>query len=449
MDYGHLVLATRESIEVRENIAIPRTADLEAIRDPKQYSRIEAGYRNTLYPYYAGYSPTFVDNVLDVLDLPAQGTIFDPWLGSGTTTSVAAARGLQAVGWDLNPAMVVIAKARLTHPDSLPSFMRAAAQAIDNVPKWITPQSSDDPLRAWFDGDTAVLLRRFMDYCQRLRKGRSAAEETLVALLQVALFRVARSLLNDFGTTNPTWIKRPAGIHLVGVPEATLVEQFANEVSAVATTIEEGVREIPAAKHVVRQRSSYSRWEGRPFADAAITSPPYCTRIDYAVATCVELALLNLGPDSGFDALRRQLMGTATVEPVNQRHRKAWSPTCDRFLNSLWSHHSKASQTYYYKNHVQYFRCLYNSMRTLSSCLKPSAHCVIVAQDSYYKDLHNDLPAIIQEMGETHRLSTVNVKPFRHKRTMRLLNGRARAYASATTSHHIVTESVIILRKDP
>ncbi|WP_410712175.1 DNA methyltransferase [Bradyrhizobium sp. BEA-2-5] len=40
--------------------------------------------------------------------------VLDPWNGSGTTTSVANGAGLTAVGIDINPAMAVVAKARLS-----------------------------------------------------------------------------------------------------------------------------------------------------------------------------------------------------------------------------------------------------------------------------------------------------------------------------------------------
>ena len=39
--------------------------------------------------------------------------------------------------------------------------------------------------------------------------------------------------------------------------------------------------------------------------DLVLTSPPYCTRIDYAVATSVELALLGFQKKTDFADLRR------------------------------------------------------------------------------------------------------------------------------------------------
>ncbi|MDQ0340574.1 tRNA G10 N-methylase Trm11 [Caldalkalibacillus uzonensis] len=46
------------------------------------------------------------------LDLPWSATVMDPWNGTGTTTDVAEQMGYFAIGLDINPVMVLIAKGR-------------------------------------------------------------------------------------------------------------------------------------------------------------------------------------------------------------------------------------------------------------------------------------------------------------------------------------------------
>lgn len=48
--------------------------------------------------------------------------------------------------------------------------------------------------------------------------------------------------------------------------------------------------------------------------DLVITSPPYLTRIDYAVSTRLELEII-LGSE-GYKSLRKEMMGTTTVPKV-------------------------------------------------------------------------------------------------------------------------------------
>jgi hypothetical protein len=68
------------------------------------------------YRYYAGYADAFVADVVGRLP-ESTGVLLDPWNGAGTSTSVAAAHGIDAQGFDINPAAVVISKARLLQCD--------------------------------------------------------------------------------------------------------------------------------------------------------------------------------------------------------------------------------------------------------------------------------------------------------------------------------------------
>jgi hypothetical protein len=161
--------------------------------------------------------------------------------------------------------------------------------------------------------------------------------------------------------------------------------------------------------------------------DLVISSPPYCTRIDYAVSTSIELAILQYQSDR-YELLRRRLIGTSTVPREAGEVQEKWGETCRNFLLQIHTHKSKASNTYYYKNHVQYFGLLYDSIKEISRTLKPDAYCVLVAQDSYYKEIHNDLPQIISDMAVSVGLSLRDSTNFRLARTLAGVNPGARKY---------------------
>ena len=172
-------------------------------------------------------------------------------------------------------------------------------------------------------------------------------------------------------------------------------------------------------------------------------SPPYCTRIDYAMTTCAELSLLGFGRDSGFRDLRRELVGSATVPKVIPRTSEKWGSTCLGFLETLRQHTSKASATYYYKNHLQYFRSLSASIQEISRVLKPEGRCVLVVQDSYYKDLHNDLPVMLAEMATSRGLALEERCDFPLSRTMAGINPGSKGYRVSFSA----TESVLVFGK--
>src|SRR5687767_8614435 len=80
------------------------------IQNPKRNRNTRFG-RASWYPYYAGFSPYFAQSLLASSGLNQTARIGDPWNGGGTTTTSAAMLGHHAYGYDLNPVMVVVAKA--------------------------------------------------------------------------------------------------------------------------------------------------------------------------------------------------------------------------------------------------------------------------------------------------------------------------------------------------
>src|SRR5690349_15349115 len=83
------------------------------------------------YPFYAGFSYEFAHTLISSARLTAGAIVMDGWNGSGTTTSVATAIGLVSRGFDLNPVMVIVAKARLLNNSDrlgLPSLTKEIIQ---------------------------------------------------------------------------------------------------------------------------------------------------------------------------------------------------------------------------------------------------------------------------------------------------------------------------------
>lgn len=60
-------------------------------------------WKSRFFDFYAGYSTSFVADVLLYWNLPGNSVILDPWNGSGTTTDIASKMGYKAIGYDLNP----------------------------------------------------------------------------------------------------------------------------------------------------------------------------------------------------------------------------------------------------------------------------------------------------------------------------------------------------------
>lgn len=425
-----------------------------AISSPKLYTESATAQEARLFPYYAGYSSAFAQEILSSLSLNSSAVVFDPWNGSGTTTQAAHRLGHKAFGIDLNPAMVIAAKAAMLSPLDLPSLIPIAQSLVDHDDPH--DQISEDPLLQWLTPNSTCSVRRIESAINRtlvcnknyvkLNTNKALSNVSpLAAFFYVALFRSVRHLVADFIPSNPTWIKKPKNPSQRKRPNEQKIKlTFLTEVENLVNS-EWALHAIPAKRGneaVLQLGDAESLTFPDQFFDAIVSSPPYCTRIDYAVSTAVELAILQLNSNE-FDSLRRSLTGTSTVGSARDTVDPRWGLICLNFLERLHSHPSKASQSYYYKNHIQYFKSLSRSINEISRVLKPSACCVLVAQDSHYKEIHNDVPSMTIEMASMSGLQLIRRLDFSSSKSMVDINGRSRKYLP----NRKTTESVLFFRK--
>lgn len=422
------------------------------IPNPKLYADAPDAGELRLYPYYAGYASTFTESVLRAMKLPKGATVLDPWNGSGTTSSTATKLGYAAIGQDLNPVMVLVAKAALLPQSEASSLIPLAEAIIKASLTKVTQIAQDDPLLTWFAPSSVIEIRSIeveinkslissSKYLPLTKASEVNSVSSIAAFFYVALFRVCRELLKSFVPSNPTWIKKPKSLAERKRPVfAKISSEFVNQVSALARRLTtqkiEGEVSIALA-------NSESMPLDKDVIDGVLGSPPYCTRIDYAVATSIELAILRIGGAEA-DQLRRSLMGSSTVPKQAADLDAEWGATCLRFLERLHVHPSKASSTYYYKNHVTYFSSLANSISEINRVLKPNRSAILVVQDSYYKDIHNDVPQIVVEMGKLNGLSLQVRRDFITSRSMGGINMHSKKYRTSQE----IKESVLWMVKN-
>lgn len=85
--------------------------------------------------------------------------MLDPWNGSGTTTYSATSLGLNVIGIDLNPVMIIVARARLLPPSEADHLLPLAATILAHARSRPLNLPADDALRDWFDPETAAFIR--------------------------------------------------------------------------------------------------------------------------------------------------------------------------------------------------------------------------------------------------------------------------------------------------
>lgn len=431
------------------------------IRSPKRRA-LTAESRANWFQYYAGFSVGFVEDIISYLNLAEGAILLDSWLGAGTTAEVAISKGLRLRGFDLNPAMLLVARARTVPSavaDEIPIVIKRISRTYERRMKngLRHGRRENEPLEQWLQPASAIAFRTLEQSLETSVLGREQSFATplwqrtgqvqpLLALFYLALFRSLRHFISEFQTSNPTWIKVAGAGERIQLSPDRILRRFSKEIESLLLVIESETKVMPSVgvrSSIINQALSSQLPLSSDSIDAVVSSPAYCTRIDYVKATLPELAVIAYPNGSVMRLLRDQMMGTPTINQSQDIDDAAWGPTCSSFLSAVQNHSSKASSTYYLKYYRQYFASAFTSLREIDRVLKKMGQCVLVVQDSYYKEVQNDLPQIFIEMATGLGWSLKRKIDFQVKQTLAGVNPEVKAYRNAFQA----TESALIFCK--
>lgn len=428
------------------------------IRSPKRRRGSQLS-RADWFRYYADFSTDFVESVIEYLELDS-GTLGDPWLGGGTTAEIAAAKGLRFKGFDINPVMLLVTRARLVPTSAtieISSLLESISKSYKKRRSVRTERDyfNDEPLEQWLQPASARAFR-VLERCveKEVVRGsrlpvplwrRTGKISPVLAFVYIALFRTLRSFISNFQSSNPTWMKISDGKRVQVTADRILIK-FRKEMQLLLNSLAREEEEFPIVSNrrcVIDRASSLNLPLSTNSIDAIISSPAYCTRIDYVRATLPELAVIGHPNGNIIRRLRERMIGTPAIDDCDEYDNDNWGRTCSRFLSAVERHTSKASSTYYLKYYQQYFASIFASLKEIDRVLKPGGHCVLVVQDSYYKDRKNNLPRIFIEMLDHYNWSLEKQEPFHVSQTLAGVNPRARKYRTVFSA----TESILVFSK--
>src|SRR6266567_9381958 len=312
------------------------------IRSPKRRPRAQPS-RADWFRYYADFSAEFVEDAISHLDLDSNAVLLDPWLGGGTCAEVAAAKRIRFRGYDINPVMLLVSRARTiptTAAAQIPTLVNAITRTYHkNVKKPLELTGKVEPLEQWLQPNSACVLRILersveTSLCDVIPQAplwrRTGQVSPLLAFFYVALFRTFRHFISAYETSNPTWVKIVDDGKRVQLSEDRILNRFHREIGYLLESITEATEAMPAISNrtsVIDRASSVELPLPSNSIDAAVSSPPYCTRIDYVRATLPELAVIGHPNGRVIRRLRERMIGTPTIDQCEEYESENWGTT--------------------------------------------------------------------------------------------------------------------------
>jgi hypothetical protein len=276
---------------------VPAIADalVEALRAPRVDREIAESLTHPFHSYPARLHPATARLLIEVIahGAPAGAPIVDPFCGSGTSLVEARAAGLLAIGVDLSPLAVLVARAKTWTPPvrrrkelfqaghQITGLVLAAGKAARRSgaqpapirkPEGFDPNARNRRLASWFAPHVRRELELIASHLDELRAQDAELAGVLTACLSAILYKMS-SRASD---TDGTWVDR-------NVPRGAPARHFAQRVELLAAGLDDLARTRGAMPEIV-ERDARRLGEVVPDGTAAavIASPPYAGTYDYA-----------------------------------------------------------------------------------------------------------------------------------------------------------------------
>jgi len=430
------------------------------LESPKKSRSKQLGI-HSWHPNYASFSENFVASSIDILHVDKDDLILDPWNGGGTTSIVSNRMAKHSIGIELNPIMIIYSNAKSAfNLDSLNVIKKFLASLSSE--KWSATRDKSDSLTDWISPSLNTAARLTLSTITRLQTPNcspssrirraltsyQAYAHPLKSLLTAALFRTVRKLGNLSPSSNPTWIKANKNGRRPRVTKTKFLEHYESTLLDMLDDLQEYytdpiTHDIDKMKNICFQSDAREIPVRDNSIDAIICSPPYLTRLDYAMSVKPELLLIQ--GETLLRKIRQQSMGTPMIVNKKIQPNNSWGETCLMLLHRVSQHHSHASKRYYLPNMLQYFHDVEKCLRETIRVLKPGKPGFVVVQSSYYKDVEIDLGKIYTQMIENigHEATIVRREPVRSH--MAHLNSKSNSYQPKKVYY----EDVVYIHKNP
>ena len=270
---------------------------IAALRAPQHDHDVAESLSHPFHSYPARLHPATARVLVELVGQGAgRAPLVDPFCGSGTALVEARAAGLAAIGSDLNPLAVLVARAKTwTAPAArrkqlhrvgheITGLVLAAGKAARRSqppgtgpaamrkPAGFDPNARNRRLASWFAPHVRRELELIAAHLDELRTSDAELADVLTACLSAILYKVS-SRTSD---TDPTWVAR-------NVPRGAAARHFAQRVELLSAGLHDLAR-VPGPPPQITEHDARRLGELVPDGSAAgvITSPPYAGTYDYA-----------------------------------------------------------------------------------------------------------------------------------------------------------------------
>jgi len=295
------------------------------------YKRLVTYVPNKAIPVYnwfkfkEGFSRQLVVSLLDSFGLTTGSVVYDPFVGCGTTLLACKELGIGAVGTDVLPVALFVARAKVTdwpEPQVLRRAVRKLSEAQPHEPLGSLPR-----IRIIDLAFSPTVQKEIVFFKEQIDHFELPVRNFLLLGLLGVLERASSTS------------KDGQFLRLVNRPPCSLRAALLSELNSMIEDLQFISAERGNASGKVdviagdaRELCLPSEYHGA--VDAVITSPPYLNRYDYSRSYALELCLLSVKCHADMVAVRHGLL-RSHIESRQHSGKALQLPAVDEILREL------------------------------------------------------------------------------------------------------------------
>ncbi|MEP7134673.1 MAG: DNA methyltransferase [Chloroflexota bacterium] len=409
------------------------------------------------FTYPAGFSYKAVEHSIERYGVVQGQTIYDPFMGSGTTNLTAKTLGINSVGTEAHPFVYQITRAKLNwdiEPESIKAFIELVQKKL--LKKSVALKTKD-------------LQDEFPELILKCYENKTLYD--LWALRELITDNLEDGGIRDFFFVVVTAMLRNVSIAATGWPYiapnkvktssidkdvlfefTSLAKQMANDIQAIKLLSKDRYKQSTHNLINGDSRNTKNHIQDES-ADHVFTSPPYLNNFDYADRTRLELYFWGQAKSWGdiSEKIRTVLMTSATTQinrtDVRYEINSEFSRECPKVTNFISENieklavirKTKGGKKSYDLMVAGYFNDMYLIIKDVYRIMKPRTKALFVLGDSAPYGIHIPTDKLIGDIGIGVGFSSYEIE---------VLRTRGDKWKANPQRHNIpLREGVVILSK--
>lgn len=410
-------------------------------------------YTHGMHTYPAKFVPQIPRWAFRLAELDQGDTVYDPFVGCGTTMVEARLCGLNSYGTDISPLarMMTEVKSNPLFPEDPARLKSCTRKLLSNIRNDTTEEELTDeneyfnpPINwdFWFPEQAITDLVKIKRHILNFDPPVEVSEQDLRLLEKFYLINLS-SIVDtvSYQDENQIKVRKDDDKFEDGFPETVdLFEKTVekNQRGAVGFAKKCG-RDGLFAKVVGEDARTQALEENS--VDLVVTSPPYINAIDYTMAHRRSLIFLDFFDQESYKEHRREYVGmterAVTKDYYDELRLTGYDPI-DEQIKKIFEKGERKDKIRAFILY-QYFTGMEDAFESLSRVLKEDAYCVIVVGDNEIRNEYIPTAKYLRSIAESVGFDSVT--NFKHYyRKVQLQTGRR------STGGKIDYETVLILQ---